>query len=299
MEQKQIEKSYKDVTVIIPAYNESKSIRYTLEELQNYEPLSGINILVIDDGSKDDTFEQASMVSGVNVVKHANNKGYGSAIATGTRKVSTQYVAWYDADSQHRPEDLQNIIKKVKEKNLDYCIGVRGKDSHVEKSRVIGKFFLGIILSFILIEKTDYNSGLRIFRTDVLSKFLSILPKRFGASTVSTLLMQERNYAGGAVPIVVRQRVGKSSVRQVRDGINTILLALNIILMFRPLHVFGMTGLFTTLVGVAYGLYTALTVREGFPVLGAVLIFFGLQLFVFGIISHQISQLRRDFFEHN
>jgi len=289
----------KDVTVIIPAYNESKSIKMTLEEVRNFDALSDIDIIVIDDGSKDNTFEQASTIAGVKVIRHPNNKGYGSAISTGTRHVTTKYVAWYDADAQHRPEDLYGIIREINNKNLDYCIGVRGKDSHVEKSRMIGKFFLGLILSFILSEKIDYNSGLRIFKTNVLSLFLSSLPKRFGASTVSTLIMQEHNYAGGTVPIVVRRRIGKSSVRQVRDGINTILLAFNVILMFRPLQVFGVVGVLSMAVGSAYGIYTALTQDLGIPILAAVLIFFGLQLFVFGIIAHLISQIRRDLFEQN
>ena len=290
---------WNDVTIIIPAYNEGESIKKTLEEVRNYSTLSEIGIIVIDDGSKDDTFEQASMVSDVRVIKHQNNKGYGSAIATGTSQVTTKYVAWYDADAQHRPEDLANVISEIKNKDLDYCIGVRGKDSHVEKSRKIGKFFLGLILKLVLTEKTDYNSGLRIFRTDVLSLFLSSLPKRFGASTVSTLIMQERNYAGGTVPILVRQRIGKSSVRQVRDGINTILLAFNVILMFRPLQVFGALGFLSLLIGSIYGVYIAFTRELGIPILAAVLIFFGLQLLVFGIIARLISQIRRDFFETN
>jgi len=288
---------WEEVTVIVPAYNEGNSIKQTLEEVRAYESLSGVELIVVDDGSIDDTFEQASAVADVKVLKHPNNKGYGNAIATGTRHVTTQYIAWYDADAQHRPEDLARIIHEIKNKNLDYCIGVRGRDSHVEKSRVAGKFLLGLILSLILTEKIDYNSGLRIFKSDILNSFLSSLPKRFGASTVSTLIMQESNFAGGTVPIVVRQRIGKSSVRQVRDGVYTILLAFNVILMFRPLQVFGAVGITSMLFGTVYGLYIALTQEHGIPILAAVLIFFGLQLFVFGIIAHLIAQVRRDLLE--
>jgi hypothetical protein len=163
----------------------------------------------------------------------------------------------------------------------------------------MGKLILGFILSFVLYEKTDYNSGLRVFKTEIISRYLSVLPKRFGASTVTTLLMQERNYAGGHVPIIVRERVGKSSVRQFRDGMNTICLALNIVLMFRPMQVFGLIGVLSILIGTIYGVILAITEGLGVPTLSVIAILIGIQLLVFGVISHQIAQIRCDQLERS
>lgn len=97
---------------------------------------------------------------------------------------------------------------------------------------------------------------------------------------------------GGTCPIIVRQRVGKSSVRQIRDGIRTILLIFQIILLFRPMQVFGSIGVISLIGGGIYGLQTAIIESNGFPVLGAIIMIFGIQTLFFGLIVGQISRLR-------
>lgn len=226
-------------------------------------------------------------------MRHRKNQGYGSAIKTGIRAAKGDIIVWYDADGQHRPEDLIKVIHTMESGDYDFCIGIRGKDSFADKSRVFGKKVLKLAVNFMLREKAaDFNSGLRAFKRNVIIKYLSILPKRFGASTVTTVVMQEEDYVGCEVPIVVRQRTGKSTVKQFRDGFRTIGLVMNLILLFRPRQVFGMLGALFLLIGSIYGLALAILQHLGFPVLGAILIIFGLQIFLFGILSAQISQLR-------
>lgn len=284
---------YDKVTIIIPAFNEQEGIRDTLTELKSNEKLKVAEIIVIDDGSTDSTFDMAKKVAGVKVIRHKVNLGYGSAIKTGTRHARGSIIAWYDADGQHRPEDLIKVVDTLVEEELDYCIGVRGKDSYVEKSRVLGKKILRMIVDLLAREKMgDFNSGLRAFRTEILKRYLGILPKRFGASTVTTFIMQEQRYLGKEVPIIVNRRVGKSSVKQIRDGLQTISLILNIMILFRPKEVFGTLGVGTILVGSGYGVMKALIMHNGIPSLSVIIIVLGIQIFFFGVISAQISQLR-------
>lgn len=288
-----IEKS-KKVSIIIPAYNESAGIAATLKELITSVDLDETEIIVIDDGSLDNTAEIVSGFAEVRLIGHTRNQGYGTAIKTGVRNAKGEIVVWYDSDGQHRPEDLKKVVEEIEKKDLDYCIGVRGKESYVEKTRIFGKFVLRVLIQLFTHQKNgDFNSGLRGFKRSVLLKNLSFLPKGFGASTVTTLLMQEEGYIGGEVPITVRKRVGKSSVRQIRDGFRTIALVLSIILLFHPMRVFGNIGTIMILAGAFYGGIRALMWNGGLPVFAAVLILFGVQLFCFGLLSYQISCMRK------
>lgn len=286
----------KEVSVIIPAYNEAEGIKDTLMELMDRLP-DAFEILVIDDGSTDDTYKIVKNIAEeyeqVRCVAHGRNRGYGSAIKTGCKHVESDIVVWYDADGQHRPEDLFAVVDKLKSEGWDYCIGARTKESHCDKDRKLGKAILSGIVNMLAKETMpDFNSGLRAFRRDVLLKYLSLLPKRFGASTVTSFIMQEENCLGGVVPIVVRKRVGTSTVKPVRDAIRTLSLIFDIILLFRPLEIFGVAGGGMIVVGIIYGIIEALLNGMGIPVLAAILMIFGLQVFCFGIISAQISKLR-------
>lgn len=101
---------------------------------------------------------------------------------------------------------------------------------------------------------------------------------------------------GGGIEILVRERIGKSTVRPIKDGIRTLNLIMNIIVLFRPKEVFGTIGILAIVVGVLYGIISAVTDGLGIPVLSAIICVFGIQTFFFGIISSQISQLRLEYF---
>lgn len=289
------------VSVIIPAYNEAMGIKDTLVELEEFLD-EDFEILVIEDGGEDNTYEIVDELtkeySNIRCIRHRRNKGYGSAIVTGCRHATGNIIAWYDADGQHRPEDLLAIISKMEKEDLDYCIGIRTKDSYQDKSRIIGKSILKRVVNFLAKEPmADFNSGMRAFRKEVLIKYINLLPRRFGASTVTSFIMQEENYVGGEVPIHVRKRVGKSSVKQFRDGILTISLIFNIIILFRPKEIFGSLGILTILLGAIYGIVCAVVDGLGVPVLSAIVIGLGIQILFLGILSSQISQLRLEHYD--
>lgn len=287
-----------EISIIIPAYNEMQAIESTVSELWDYmKDRQDIEIIVINDGSTDDTGEILDKLKlkceKLKTVHHRRNKGYGTAIKSGINVASGKYVAWYDADGQHRPEDLEKLITNITQQDWDYCIGIRSEDSYKDPDRRVGKFILKKIVDFFAREKTvDFNSGMRIFKRDILAQYFTLLPQRFGASTVTTLLMQELDYVGGGTKISVRKRIGKSSVKQFRDGFRTISLIFQIIILFRPMQVFGNIGLLAVLTGGIYGLVKAALEGQGFPVLGAVILIFGILTMFLGIISSQISQLR-------
>lgn len=286
------------VSIIVPAYNEESAIVATVTELCEY--IRGnidFELIIVNDGSTDGTARTLKDLkenyNEVKILHHKKNLGYGSAIKTGVKNAKGNYIAWYDADGQHRPSDLMNLVEKIMDEDWDYCIGVRSQDSYEDPSRKLGKGILRAIVNFCAREKTeDFNSGMRVFKTKILLKYLSLLPNRFGASTVTTLLMQESGYIGGGVTITVKKRIGKSSVRQIKDGLHTIGLIFQIILLFRPMQIFGGCGITTMILGCVYGLAKVMTLRQGFPTFGAVIIIFGIHFCVLGVLSSQISQVR-------
>jgi len=291
--------NFQKVTVILPCFNEERAIGQTLDQLLNHKYLRHCEIIVVDDGSVDNSVRiLGTYQDRIRVLKHRINRGYGSAINSGCRASTREFIVWMDSDGQHQVKDVEKVIQQLVINDCDYVIGCRGKDSHQVKSRKLGKFVLRQVVK-LAIGKTeiDFNSGLRGFRTSVLCKYSDMLRGGFGASTTTTVLMVKRRYFGMLVPIDVVERKGDSSVRQVRDGFRTLLLISRISLMFSPLNIIGSIGLLQLLGGVIYGTFKAILEKQGFPIFGLLIASSGVQTLFLAIVLDQISQLRMSNFD--
>jgi glycosyltransferase involved in cell wall biosynthesis len=287
-----------NLSIIIPTYNEESGIQKTLKGLISHPRLADAEIIIVDDGSTDQTGQVARKLEGVKVISHRINQGYGAALVSGMRQSSGEYIIWYDGDGQHNPSDLVKIYDRLVDDQLDYCIGVRDRSSHRVASRQVGKFILRIFVLFAAGERvSDFNSGLRGFKRKVIMQYLHLLPKGFSASTTTTLILKEQRYVGGEVPITVEKRLGKSSVNQFKDGFKTMMGVIRLMLLFKPMWFFGTTGLVFIIAGLVYGLIETFQYGLGFPVFGAVVIILGVQAFFFGLLNDQISQMRREGFK--
>jgi glycosyltransferase involved in cell wall biosynthesis len=281
------------VTVIIPAYNEVLAIVDVVTELR--KSLTDVEILVVDDGSQDGTFA-AARSTGVNVIRHARNLGYGAALKSGIRAAQTPFVAMFDGDGQHRPEDFAAMLRLAPER--DAIIGARTGKSHQMSSRRPGKWILGKVANQLVGQKIpDLNSGLRIIRRDVILRYLHLLPNGFSASTTTTICLLQRGYDVVFHPVQTRERIGKSTVRQIRDGFNTIFLMIRLIVLFNPLRFFVPPSILLVLIGLIYGLSLALIKGNGVPTLSLLLVMTGLIAMMFGLLADQISSLRKEMFE--
>ena len=116
---------HKRMWIIIAAYNEGKVIREVLGEIQS----AGYrNIIVVDDGSADDTAAQARKVSGVKVFRHPLNRGKGAATKTGieaAKILGADIIVTLDGDGQHNPKDIENLIRPIQEGAVDVVLGTR------------------------------------------------------------------------------------------------------------------------------------------------------------------------------
>jgi glycosyltransferase involved in cell wall biosynthesis len=280
------------VTILIPAWNEEAGLAQTLKAIQQEPRLAGAEVMVIDDGSHDRTGVIAASCGAV-VLRNWTNLGYGASLKRGVRAASSEVIAWFDADGQHSPRDLADMLACLHQERAHAVIGARTAGSHVVRRRVFGKQILKLAAEATAGRAIpDFNCGLRVFRRAVLERYLDLLPDGFSASTTTTLLFLKRNYHVVFHPVHVSQRIGKSTVRQVRDGLRTLHTILRLGMMFNAFRTFSSFAALLVAGGVLYGLPLSLIRGEGFPVLAALAIILGVQVFCLGVVCDQISALR-------
>jgi glycosyltransferase involved in cell wall biosynthesis len=284
------------LSVVIPAYNEAQGIARTVSELVRACP--DAEVIVVDDGSSDATASILRTLEGVTVLTHDRNRGYGAALKTGIRATSRPCIAWYDGDGQHSPADLMAVARPVLEREFDVVIGVRGSDSAKQMDRLVGKALLRLVAQFLTGARIpDLNSGLRCFRRDLLRRYLHLFPDGFSASTTSTILVMERGYRLGYVPIRAQHRTGTSTVKIVSDGLAALNLIIRLVVLFKAFKVFSLLGLSLILPGLLYGVTVALTRGAGFPTLAGTAVIAGMLTFFLGIVADQVAELRKERFE--
>lgn len=280
-----------NLSVVIPAFNEELGIGIVVEELRKWLPK--IEIIVVDDCSTDATAEIIKKL-GVIAVSHNFNLGQGAALKTGMRLATREFVAWFDADNEHRAEDLYKILERISEGRLVAIIGRRSRSATL--LRGVSKWFIRMIGRSLKINAgSDLNCGLRIFNRKIILQYLHLIPNRFSSSLITTLIMIERGYPMEFYPVQTNQRLGSSTVRM-RDGMEAILQIIRCVLLFAPLRFFCGLGIPLILIGLVYGIVVALFVGLGIPVGGMLLIAIGMLLMMIGLITDQISQMRLERF---
>lgn len=284
------------LSVIVPVYNEKTAIRSTIEELKSACP--EVEIVLIDDGSDDGTADEISTIDDITIVTHDRNRGYGAALKSGMRRATRKYIAWYDGDGQHRPEDLIAVATPVIAGSHDTIIGARTGGSAQKLDRVVGKTVLTRVAEFLTGQRIpDLNSGLRCFPFDLIRRYVHLLPDGFSASTTSTLCLIERGHRVGFQPITTRVRTGTSKIRIVADGLATARLIFRLVVLFNALKVFAMLGAGLIIPGLIYGTSIAIQRGEGFPTLAGIAIIAGLLTMFIGVVADQVTELRKERFE--
>jgi len=276
-----------DVSIVIPAYNEGEVITEVVAALAG--AAAWREIIVVDDGSRDDTASQAQK-AGANVVRHPYNKGNGAAVKSGIRRATGQYELIVDGDGQHRPEDAKRLIAQLGE--YDLVVGARSRATQATQARRFGNGALNWFASYLTgREIPDLTSGFRAARREYLREFLHLLPNGFSTPTTTTLTFIKAGYNVLFEPIEARQRVGHSKIRFARDGAKFFMIILKIVTLFSPLRVFLPLSAFAFSVGVLYGIWNVI-VYSRIPNGSVLLILFAVVVFLVGLVSEQISALR-------
>src|SRR3989344_9393507 len=223
------------MTLIIPAYNESKSIGLVLAELLDYPFSIPIEIIVVDDGSTDGTSEvlkEYKENARVKVIRHIFNRGYGASLKTGIRAANSPWVATYDGDGQFRPEDVDRFWKEATSQQLDVVIGTRLRLSAGSSiMRTPGKYFIRLLINHLTnVKITDFNCGLRLIKREIILKYLHLCSDQFSFSTTSTLILINRGYLFRFSPVTIRARMNGRSTVSLSSGFSTIHLVIKMVM---------------------------------------------------------------------
>lgn len=275
-----------NISIVIPACNEADIIGQVVAALLGTAPWR--EVLVIDDGSSDDTGGIAES-AGARVIRHPYNKGNGASIKTAIRNAAGEYVLIVDGDGQHRPADALRVADQLGQ--FDLVVGARTL-GQASRARGAGNAALNWLAGYLAGRAIpDLTSGLRGARLSILREFIHLLPNGFSTPTTTTLAFIKAGYNVTFVPIEAQPRVGTSKISLSRDGVGFLMILLRVITIFSPLRIFLPISVASFTLGTAYAIFTIFTERH-VTNSSVLLITLAVVVFLVGLISEQISALR-------
>jgi glycosyltransferase involved in cell wall biosynthesis len=275
------------ISVVIPARSEAESLRAILPRLADL--LSDAEIIVVDDGSADDT-PAVCALSNIRCLQHHYPMGNGAAIKTGARAALGDMIVFMDADGQHQPEDIPVLLEKFAE-GYDMVVGARQSGSHAGPHRALANDVFSRLASWMVTQNIeDLTSGFRVVRASKFRQFLYLLPNGFSYPTTITMSFFRAGYGVAYVPIHTPRRVGKSHIRPLRDGVRFLLIIIKIGTLYSPQKLFLPISAGFFLTGLGWYFYTFLSTGR-FTNMSALLFIAAIFTFLIGIVSEQISAL--------
>jgi glycosyltransferase involved in cell wall biosynthesis len=238
------------LSVVIPAYNEEKGITAIAQRVLSIRDalaqvgVSDLELIVVDDGSRDATAQVAGSIQGVHLVRHVTNKGYGAALKTGFAHSQGELIGFLDADGTYPPEYFPQLCVKAMN-GSDLIIGSRmaGAESRMPITRRVGNLFFAGLLSLVGRQHvTDSASGMRVFKREVLQRIYP-LPDGLNLTPVMSTRAIHEGIRMEEVPIPYSERVGRSKLSVVRDGSIFLQSMIWTVLMYNPVRILGMIGL--------------------------------------------------------
>ncbi len=275
------------LSIVIPAKNEGGAIGAVVSKAR--EQYADAEIIVVDDGSSDDTAEVAA-AAGATVVSHPESLGNGAAVKSGARAASGDVIAFMDGDGQHDAAELGPLLEQL-DNGYEMAIGARDTGSHASVGRLFANGLYNGIASMMSGRKIlDLTSGFRAARAEKFKQFLYLLPNGFSYPTTITMAFLRSGYPITFEPITAATRVGKSHIRPIRDGVRFLIIIFKVATLYSPLKIFLPTsGLFFA-TGVSYYAYTFLTAGR-FTNMSMLLLSAAVIVFLIGLISEQITAL--------
>lgn len=280
------------ISIILPAKNEAAALKDLLPRLTAAQP--GAEIIVVDDGSTDDT-RAVCAASGVTCLSSPYSMGNGAAIKRGARAATGDTLVFMDGDGQHDPADIARLVARL-EQGYDMVVGARDWESQAGVGRGLANTLYNWLASRMTGQAVaDLTSGFRVARASRFREFIHLLPNGFSYPTTSTMAFFRSAYGVAYEPIKAAERVGKSHIKPLKDGVRFLLIIFKIATLYSPLKLFAPAAVVFFLLGSANYAWTfshegRLTNMSTLMWSAAVIIF------LIGLVSEQITALmyRRD-----
>jgi glycosyltransferase involved in cell wall biosynthesis len=297
------------LSIVIPAYNEEEAIaviiRRCLAERENIvreTPVDDVEVIVVNDGSRDRTAEIAGQFPDITLISYEKNRGYGAAIKSGFEKATGTLVAFLDADGTCDPRYFIDMCKKMAEEGADIVIGSRmTPGSKMPLIRKVGNRLYALLINLLgNTSITDSASGMRVIRKSSLNKLYPLPDGLHFTPAMSCRAVLDHNLTIAEVPMTYEERVGRSKLGVVQDGVRFLKTIVDIALTYAPFKFFGIAGIVLFLAGFLYGLYPLLYYLRFRMVPNymifrlvtvMVLIVTSIGIFTVGIISDEVIQL--------
>jgi glycosyltransferase involved in cell wall biosynthesis len=238
------------LSIVIPAYNEEDGIADIAQRVLAVRPnlaavgIDHLELLVVDDGSSDNTAEIIRSIKDAQLVSHHTNKGYGAALKTGFSRAKGELIGFLDADGTYPPEYFPELCKFALN-GTDLVIGSRmaGADSQMPVTRRIGNQFFAGLLSLVGRQHvTDSASGMRVFKREVLERIYP-LPDGLNLTPVMSTRAIHEGIKMVESPIPYSERLGRSKLSVVRDGSIFLHSIIWTALTYNPVRILGLLGL--------------------------------------------------------
>ncbi|WP_133501213.1 glycosyltransferase family 2 protein [Cognatilysobacter terrigena] len=275
------------LTIVLPAKNEEAGLAKTLPILRAAFP--DAEVIVSDDGSTDAT-ARVAREHGARVLSSPYSMGNGAAIKRGARAANGDIIVFMDADGQHDPSHIDVLLRRLDD-GYDMVVGARDASGQANRSRGVANAFYNRLASWMTGHLVaDLTSGFRAVRAARFREFLHLLPNGFSYPTTSTMAFFRSGYPVAYVPIPVAQRIGRSHIRPLRDGVRFLLIIFKIATLYSPLKLFAPVSVTFGGLGIAYYAYTFAT-QHRFTNMSALLLSASVIVFLIGLVSEQITSL--------
>ena len=271
------------IVIGMPAFNESKKIAGIINKIKTISN----NIIVCNDGSTDSTGLIAQK-TGVIVINHEKNLGYGAAINSifsKAREIESDILVTFDADGQHKSNDIRSIIQPIIDKKADIVIGSRflNNEISIPKYRKLGiKTITSLTNMSSEIKLTDSQSGFRAYNKKTLSEIYPT-EKGMGISTEILIKANKKKLRINEVPIKILYQGKTSTHNPISHGVSVILSTTKFISIERPLTFYGIPGIIFLIIGLVFVGWTIQYFTE-FGVFQPVLALLAIGLTLFGLM---------------
>ena len=296
------------LSVVIPAYNEEDGIAQIVERVLATGPAlaavgADLELIVVDDGSRDGTGEIVRGYPEVTLVRHDTNHGYGAALKTGFARARGNWLGFLDADGTYPPESFPALLDAARDQAADLVIGSRmaGADSQMPLSRKVGNRLFAALVSLVGNQRiSDSASGMRVIRREVLER-LYPLPDGLNFTPVMSTRAIHETLKMVEVPITYAERLGRSKLTIVGDGTRFLQSILWTAMDYNPVRLLGIAGLLCLAVAALIGLGLVAVRLRGVTELGAwgavalfagqILVVAGVSLFTLGATFNYLVSL--------
>ena len=276
------------VSIIIPVYNEAKTIGKLIAQIKVLYP--AFEIIVINDGSKDETVSIAKEAGAI-VYTHPYNIGNGAAVKSGIRVASGDIMVFMDGDGQHEPEDIAKLLNFFPD--FDMVVGARSIRDQASLVRALGNQVYNWLASYVTkFSVKDLTSGFRAIKSKSARSFLHLLPNTYSYPATITLGALRSGMSVKYTPTnISKRRAGKSNVKLIRDGVRFFMIITRICTLFSPMRIFLPVSFVMFVLGLLNYIYTLVT-QGRFTNMSALLFVSSVLIFMMSLISEQICQMR-------